>query len=865
MAAVAAPAAKARSPGSPANSDPAWSQYVLAAGAEGAVRGRAMPKGVRVQGHLAARDGLDALARVGEDVAAKLAETDQASLDHVIRAAEIEFDRVAEAEVRSLVLRQRRARAQRELSARKLVKAPLHPPSLDEVGGTQKQSALSARAPPQKDRRAAMKHLADVAHKELHELTARLARETEKAVDEVLIEQRNIAELELERLFRDQKVERELLSRDINQHYARLYSEGTLDMGFNTQALLMFSKRYQDAQRTEQLRADLNSERDQRLLRALREMDERHAADIALVKAEARKRSKLAQDKRRSECDAHNTSVLSLAKSRIATAKSAKEKELLKREKEAADMEMAVKAATKEADQLKINVAHSFQLAHKSNAAASSRDPTPVQADHHANKWGRGGIVTVEESEAAELAQLQKTLDLERAQLLRKIEREWQHKSKPAMTRHFHAAVQQASGKADVDRFKQLSKRKEAAVLAALFPERFVDAADSEEEDGAGTDHGGATPPTLKKGTRRENPRAGRTEPHGVQKQVQIKATAKSAGVTGRPAPRTAAHSGHGHQALAVHSAQLHAPPLTGGAAGGGGCGGGAGAVVAASVNRWADASVAWRRVTADTPSTMVSAASLQPGARVRCFYHKGGRKSASTDVGVVTAASSASHGPERSRPDTPATPSSPHGLSPGSHPRSPHALLDTGTWRRRSAQSGRKQRVDMSHMIEVLFDDGALQDVPKKWILSLHPERKTPEDEVLREVKDGICRVTRGHTAQRAGELTVVEGERVMFSETHPLSHKHRGWVYVSRIAPQDLSLSPQKPKVRAEAGPSAGRAGERAVEARVVSTDWVPGEPDGEGGLEEGDAFRRVGGLVPRDCIELSWGGVSLRRKRW
>jgi hypothetical protein len=47
------------------------------------------------------------------------------------------------------------------------------------------------------------------------------------------------------------------------------------------------------------------------------------------------------------------------------------------------------------------------------------------------------------------------------------------------------------------------------------------------------------------------------------------------------------------------------------------------------------------------------------------------------------------------------------------------------------------------------LFDDGALQDVPKSWIMGLLPERQTPGDEVLREIKDGMCRVARDYTAQ--------------------------------------------------------------------------------------------------------------------
>ena len=240
------------------------------------------------------------------------------------------------------------------------------------------------------------------------------------------MQEKAIAELELERLFRDQKVERELLSRDINQHYARLYREGTLDMGFTTQVLLMHSARYQDAQRTDQLRGDLNAERDQRLMRALHDMEQRHASEIAIVKSGARKRTKIAEDKRRSECEAHNTSVLTHATSRIEATKAAKEKELLMREKEAAEMDMAVRAAVKEAVELKAKVARDFELAHKGkitiNSAGSSRLATPATrssrvATPEAGR-GRKDTVTVDEAEAAELARLQQTLDLERAQVL---------------------------------------------------------------------------------------------------------------------------------------------------------------------------------------------------------------------------------------------------------------------------------------------------------------------------------------------------------------------------------------------------------------------------------------------------------------
>ena len=153
----------------------------------------------------------------------------------------------------SLIIEQRRRRKAKQLANRKLVKAPLHPPSLDEVGATQRQTALSVAAAPKKDRRAAMQHFDAMARKQLREVEQKLVQQTENLVDDVRMRQRTIAEMELERLFRDQKVERELLSKDINQHYSRMFAEGTLDMGFNTQVVLQFSKRFQDPQKTEQV------------------------------------------------------------------------------------------------------------------------------------------------------------------------------------------------------------------------------------------------------------------------------------------------------------------------------------------------------------------------------------------------------------------------------------------------------------------------------------------------------------------------------------------------------------------------------------------------------------------------------------
>ena len=296
---------------------------------------------------------------------------------------------------------------------------------------------------------------------------------------------------------------------------------------------------------------------------------------------------------------------------------------------------------------------------------------------------------------------------------------------------------------------------------------------------------------------------------------------------------------------------------------------------MAGSPHSWADASVAWHRRVADTPSAVVSAAALQPGARVRCFYLKGGRKSVCTDVGVITATSlsliaatpSGPHGgAQNRRPDSPAT-ASLSCLTTPSVSRPAESARSHARSRRRSAKIVGRQRVDL---VEVLFDDGALQDVPKSWISSLLPERRTPGDEVLREIKDGVCRVTRVYAAQRAGELSVAEGERVMVSESHALSHKHQGWVYASRIVPHELSLSPQRAERRGETRPGAGRAGAKAGEqgeqgkAHVVRTHRMPreeageGEADGQVPEEQGEKLKRVGGLVPRHCIELSWGGM-------
>lgn len=264
---------------------------------------------------------------------------EQESLQHIIRAAEAEFDRLANAEVHALLLEQRRRRKLKQLANRKLVKAPMHPPSLEEVGAVQRQTALSVAAAPKKDRRAAMQHFDAMARKQIRELEERLTQQTEKSVDEVRMRQRTIAEIELERLFRDQKVERELLSKDINQHYARMFSEGTLDMGFTEQVLLLYSKKYQDPQKTEQMRADLNLERDQRLTRALTELEARHAEDIAHTKSEQRKRARLAEAKVREEGEAHQTAALARARSRIANARLAKDKKLLADESEATQVQ----------------------------------------------------------------------------------------------------------------------------------------------------------------------------------------------------------------------------------------------------------------------------------------------------------------------------------------------------------------------------------------------------------------------------------------------------------------------------------------------------------------------------------------------
>jgi len=501
--------------------------------------GRGAPKAGRSQNRV---DDWESLMRATDEVAARLLDHDEEGLGHYLRAEEIEFDRIATAEVQALILHQRRARAQEQLKNRKLVKAPLHPPSLADVGGQQKDSALSVKAVPKKDRNAAMQHLANVSRKELLELQNRLHLRTEKSVDEIRVKQSAVAAMELERLFRDQKVERELLSRDINQHYARLYSDGTLDIGFTEQVLLMFSTRHMDAQKTEQLRADLNTERDVRLKRALHEMDARQNEDILLIKSEAKKRSRLAETMKRGECEAQNTSELGRARSRITNMRAAKEKTLLANEQEALILEISVAAAVEEVEHRKTQVMESYSKAHKKHANSKDSAPNsssmqtsraltnPPLLNNNISKWG-GVASGVQEGadpqEAAELAALQKDLDCRRTDLRKKREAAWHRNSKPALQRNMDAVLQAASDRAETARFKALSQRKESAVLAVLFPERFCAA----EENDIGLLHNGATeknngaktPHTVRKGEQRER----------AEKESKISGHVKSAGVAG--------------------------------------------------------------------------------------------------------------------------------------------------------------------------------------------------------------------------------------------------------------------------------------------------------------------------------------------
>ena len=345
-------------------------KWHLATDCDTVLPGREMPKRLRSEYRV---DDLDTLAHMTEDVATQLIENDDDGLEHFVRAAELEFDRLANAEVQALILQQRRRRNIARTKAMKLVKEPLHPPSMNEVGSVQAKGALAVQTAPQRDHKAMMKHLDTMAKRKREQMVANLQQRQEKAVDAERLRQHNLAELELERLFRDQKVERELLSRDINEHYARLYADGTTDLGFTEQALLVFSKKYQDGLKTEQLRADLNAERDAAIQRALGDMYARQQEQVQMVKAEIRKRERLAVGQVRHACQVHAENAMAAFASRSAAERERKERRVVAAREEAAAMQRAVEGALKEADETKERVAAAFRKAH-----AGTVSPSPV-------------------------------------------------------------------------------------------------------------------------------------------------------------------------------------------------------------------------------------------------------------------------------------------------------------------------------------------------------------------------------------------------------------------------------------------------------------------------------------------------------
>ena len=349
-------------------------KWHLATDCDTVLPGREMPKRLRSDYRV---DGLDTLAHMTEDVATRLVEDDDDGLEHFVRAAELEFDRLANAEVQALILQQRRRRNIARTKAMKLMKEPLHPPSMNEVGSVQAKGALAVQTAPQRDHKAMMKHLDTMAKRKREQMVANLQQRQEKAVDAERLRQHNLAELELERLFRDHKVERELLSRDINEHYARLYADGTTDLGFTEQALLVFSKKYQDGLKTEQLRADLNAERDAVIQRALGAMYARQQEQVQMVKAEIRKRERLAVGQVQHACEVHAENAMAGFVSRTAAERERKERRVVAAREEAAAMQRAVEGALKEADEAKERVAAAFRKAHAGTLSPNPATTTP--------------------------------------------------------------------------------------------------------------------------------------------------------------------------------------------------------------------------------------------------------------------------------------------------------------------------------------------------------------------------------------------------------------------------------------------------------------------------------------------------------
>ena len=296
-----------------------------------------------------------------------------------------------------------------------------------------------------------------------------------------------------------------------------------------------------------------------------------------------------------------------------------------------------------------------------------------------------GGPVVTEEVEAAELSALQEDLDRRRLLLRRERESDWRQRSQPEITRVMHAKLRAASASAATRRFKALKSRRESAALAALYPDRFLAAASSS-----------GTPPTVKK---KRTARADKADTEGEgaappgrrghgEKEVRIAAYAESSGVHGHAAPRRAAAPGR----------------------------------------------------TCAVPPARVERRTLLAGMRVRAFYRRGGTKSQTTDAGVITRAPDGDAGRVRAGGGGRASPGglrTSRSLSPvRTHTRlGVRSLPSAGSPVLRARRLGARNSVSPGGVrrgcVEVLFDDGAVQDVPVEWV--------TPLDLVPRDV---ACRV---------------------------------------------------------------------------------------------------------------------------
>ena len=352
---------------------------------------------------------------------------------------------------------------------------------------------------------------------------------------------------------------------------------------------------------------------------------------------------------------------------------------------------------------------------------AGARAGLQQVAEARAQRPLRGPVVT-EEVEAAELSALQEDLDRRRRLLRREREAEWRQRSRPEITRVMHAKLRAAADGAATRRFKALKSRKEAAALAALYPDRFVAAASGSS----------GSPPTVKKkrtaGADKADKEGGGAAPPGRhaqgEKEVEIEAYVESSGVYGHAAPRTAAAPGHSQQALLLNAAQMHVPPLTGACTRVPGAPAAVGAAVAST---WAKRSLAWRRRQCAEPPAHVETRTLLAGMRVRAFYRRGGTKSQSTDAGVITRAPDGGAGRGRAGGGGRVSPGGLRTSRSLSPIRTHRTLGGRSPSSRNSVSPGRVRR----GCVEVLFDDGAVQDVPVGWAtpLSLVPH-------------DGVCRV---------------------------------------------------------------------------------------------------------------------------